>query len=141
MADMYLIMHIGPAGLKWTRLRLTGAKPDPKEFTHGEGQCLVFKLDDWDCSMAFAKAIEDGVFIKDLGEKFYDFDFDAKSNRDPRAELADLDRALDASLFRKAVAILHRVYFDTFLGSGDEAFGEARVFLADLGIDPDEPPA
>jgi hypothetical protein len=61
----YLLMEISPTGFDFVTLSFL---PEPPEdlgmVTHGEGQALLFKLEKFDCSTEFARALENGEFLK-----------------------------------------------------------------------------
>lgn len=69
MKDLFLILHIGMTGLSSSEIIITDEEPVPAEITRGEGQALVFKMVDADCSNAFAAALKSGKFVDDFGRQ------------------------------------------------------------------------
>lgn len=89
MEDLWVVIVIGPWGL------LEGQpvdiyfhdKPVDSEYlltryTRGEGQALSFKLDTWDCSTEFAKALKSG----EVAEAFKDRIWTMKCGEETRSE-------------------------------------------------------
>lgn len=72
--SLYLVLTIGPGGLKFSDIRFFERKPDPRDIAHGEGQCMVFKLNNWDASNNFADALFNGTFLNDMKDKIFDVD-------------------------------------------------------------------
>lgn len=70
MKPIYLIFQIGPT-LDWTSISFTDKPRDPSSYTRGEGQCMIFKLKTWDYSTEFHKAVEDGRFLQDFGQRTF----------------------------------------------------------------------
>lgn len=65
---MKLLMYIGPLGgaCEFKLFTDDAALPEAISFTHAEGQAFIFNCMDEDTSTEFARAIEDGRFIKDF---------------------------------------------------------------------------
>jgi len=69
MKSLYALLHIGPLGFKQTELQFVEELPEDADkayYTHGEGQCLIFKLDKYDMSTNFNKAFKQGLVTQEL---------------------------------------------------------------------------
>lgn len=71
---LYLEVYIGPTGFNWMEFRVLDKKPDPEHRTHGEGNCLIFRLVDGDYSTNFFEALKDGELMRTIGNKFFHAD-------------------------------------------------------------------
>jgi len=81
LPELYLVLNISAIGLKRVEIIFVDQTPDPYHYTRGEGQCLIFKLSNFDCSNEFNKALEDGRFYKDIGKIFYNVNIDEQKKK------------------------------------------------------------
>ena len=73
--ELYLLVTVGPTGLNWMSARVFASKPENLyAFTRGEGQALLFRLENCDCSAEFYEALQSGAFAADLGGRYFEFD-------------------------------------------------------------------
>lgn len=68
--DNYLLVIIGPLGLTYpAEVRWLSEPPENlAQYTRGEGQALLFKLEKWDCSTEFNAALKDGQAAEGYGK-------------------------------------------------------------------------
>lgn len=68
--DNYLLVIIGPLGMTYPAdVRWLSAPPeDLLQYTRGEGQALLFKLEKFDCSTEFAAALNNGQAAEGYGK-------------------------------------------------------------------------
>jgi hypothetical protein len=72
---LYLILNIPPSGGSCNLLlREADEAPDPYQFTRGEGQCMVFKLEEADYSNEFGDAVNDGRFLADFNAGYFNLE-------------------------------------------------------------------
>lgn len=72
----YLLIFIPPWGLSSVKFRISHKKPNPREWTRGEGNCLVFRLVDGDYSTVFYQALQDETIMNDIGDFSIEADLD-----------------------------------------------------------------
>lgn len=73
--SLYLILRMGPMGLEGSEITFSVKKPNPREITKGVGQCLVFKLNNYDCATFFTDDLFNGRFSEQLKNRIFKFGF------------------------------------------------------------------
>lgn len=74
MSDLYLLVKIGPLGFTHKPAFVTWLDTphvDLASATHGEGQALLFRLERYDCSTAFAEAIKSGQLVTNYRDETF----------------------------------------------------------------------
>jgi hypothetical protein len=80
--NLYVLILVSPVGLKSSDIVFLDNKPNNLlEYTRGEGQALLFKLINFDCSTNFSEALSSGLFFQDYGAIYNQISFKQRTKQ------------------------------------------------------------